>query len=70
MESTAGKSAALRALLEASASGGELQGAGVCGRLGDLGVVGAEYDVAVSSPHHVFRRSIIYFFFSRVFFNG
>lgn len=46
-ESAAGRSGALRALLEASTSGGVLEGAGVCGRLGDLGVVGAEYDVAV-----------------------
>lgn len=47
-ESAAGKSGVLRSLLEASASGGALAGAGVCGRLGDLGVVGAEYDIAVS----------------------
>lgn len=48
-ESAAGKSAALRSLLEASMDGGALHGAGVCGRLGDLGVIGAEYDAAVSS---------------------
>lgn len=46
-ESAAGKSGALRALLEASAPGGALHGAGVCGRLGDLGAIGADYDVAV-----------------------
>ncbi|CAM9849370.1 unnamed protein product, partial [Hapterophycus canaliculatus] len=48
-ESAAGKSGAVRALLEASAPGGPLQNAGICGRLGDLGAIGAEYDVAVSS---------------------
>lgn len=47
-ESAAGKSAALRSLLEASVEGGALHGAGICGRLGDLGVIGAEYDAAVS----------------------
>ncbi|CAN0338598.1 unnamed protein product [Ectocarpus sp. 13 AM-2016] len=48
-ESAAGKTGALRALLEASSPGGALHGAGICGRLGDLGAIGAEYDVAVSS---------------------
>lgn len=46
-ESAAGKTGALRALLEASAPGGALHGAGVCGRLGDLGAIAANYDVAV-----------------------
>ncbi|CAM9576403.1 unnamed protein product [Ectocarpus sp. 12 AP-2014] len=48
-ESAAGKTGALRALLEASSPGGALHGAGICGRLGDLGAIRAEYDVAVSS---------------------
>lgn len=56
MESTAGKSGALRALLEASAPGRELQNAGICGRLGDLGVVSAEYDVAVRRAVGLARR--------------
>lgn len=34
-------------MLEAAAPGGPLEHAGVCGRLGDLGVIDAQYDVAV-----------------------
>ncbi|CAM9496091.1 unnamed protein product, partial [Laminaria digitata] len=58
-ESAAGKSGALRALLEASAPGKVLHGAGVCGRLGDLGAVGGEYDVAVSSCSGTFDHIVV-----------
>ena len=58
-ESAAGKSGALRALLEASAPGGALHGAGLCGRLGDLGAVSGEYDVAVRL---LFRFASLYVF--------
>jgi structural maintenance of chromosome 4 len=39
----------LRGLLQASKPGGALSRAGVCGRLGDLGTIDDEYDVAVST---------------------
>lgn len=73
-ESAAGKSGALRALLEASAPGGALHGAGICGRLGDLGAIGADYDVAVRPKdlqqdrfvgvERSYRYEVVVFFFS------
>jgi len=46
---TTKSSPTLKALLQAARKGGELEGAGVLGRLGDLATIPDEYDVAVST---------------------
>ncbi|CAM9602487.1 unnamed protein product, partial [Discosporangium mesarthrocarpum] len=58
-EAAAGRSGALKALLEAADPGGRLAGAGICGRLGDLGIIPAEHDVAVSTACNMLDHVVV-----------
>ena len=49
MQASSGRSDTLNAILKATKKGGPLASAGVRGRLGDLGSIPGEYDVAVST---------------------
>jgi structural maintenance of chromosome 4 len=49
MQQSAGQSRVVKALMAASKKGGDLAKAGLLGRLGDLGAIDDEYDVAITT---------------------
>lgn len=49
LQSGSGRNRLVSQIMEATRRGGRLAGAGVCGRLGDLGAIDNRYDVAIST---------------------